>query len=517
MLTPFMNEAINLFQSPTEVEEMKRAIAFVNSNLGKEYDLIVGGERVKTQKKLKSINPADKSELVGVVNLASQELAERAISIAYDTYESLWRNFDPYARARILLKAAAIMRKRKFELSAWMVVEIGKSWIEAVADTAEAIDFLEFYARAMMGYAGAQKVEAFPGEENSFYWMPLGVIVVIPPWNFPNAILTGMTAAALVTGNTVVLKPASITPIIAAKVMEIFEEAGLPKGVLNYLPGSGGEVGDYIVEHPKTRMIAFTGSKEVGIRINERAAKVVKGQKWLKRVIAEMGGKDTMVVDEDVDLDAAARDIVAGAFGFQGQKCSANSRVVAMESVSEKLVAKVKELSEKLKIGDPRERENTLGPVSSESAFDSIMRYIEIGKKEATLVSGGEALSPEKGYFIKPTIFKNVKPSAVISQEEIFGPVISFLKAKSFKEAIAIANDTEYGLTGGVYSNNREHLEYARREFFVGNLYFNRKITGALVGVQPFGGFNMSGTDSKAGGKEYLTLFMQAKTVTERF
>ncbi|MDD5011657.1 MAG: L-glutamate gamma-semialdehyde dehydrogenase, partial [Phycisphaerae bacterium] len=498
MLPPFKNEPVSLFTSHEEIEQMKSAIAEARKNLGREYEIIIGGKRIKSNKKLDSINPSKPAEVVGRVYLATPELADKAVESAFDTFQKSWRNFTAEARTGILIKAAEIMRKRKFELAAWVITEIGKSWVEAVAEVSEAIDFLEFYGRAMLGYSGVQPVEPYKGEENEFYWLPLGVVVVIPPWNFPCAILTGMTSAAIVTGNTVVLKPASITPVIAYKVVEIFEQAGLPPGVLNFTPGNGGEIGDRLVTHPKTRMVAFTGSKDVGLRITELAAKVQKGQIWIKRVIAEMGGKDAIVVDETANLEDAAAEIVASAFGFQGQKCSACSRVIAVESVYENLLKMVKEQTEKLKIGDVREYGNQMGPVASEYAYNSIMRYIELGKKEGKLVlGGGRAL--DAGYFIKPTIFKDVSPNAVIAQEEIFGPVLAFIKAATFEQAMEIANNTVYGLTGAVFSSVRERLEYARREFFVGNLYLNRRCTGALVGVQPFGGFNMSGTDSKAG------------------
>lgn len=516
MLPPFVNEKVNQFATPEEQTEMKRAIALVNSQLGRTYELVIGGRKIRTDRLIDSLNPARPSEVVGRVRLADAALAEQAIQVAHETFIKSWRRFPAEARARILVKAAAIIRRRKFEICAWLVVEASKNWGEAVAETAEAIDFLEYYARAMMGYAGIQPSEPWPGEENCQYWEPLGVCVVIPPWNFPCAILTGMAAAAIVTGNTVVLKPASITPVIGAIMTDIFHEAGLPPGVLNFIAGSGSEIGDLIVDHPLTRMIAFTGSKEVGLRIAERAARINRGQIWIKRLIAEMGGKDTIVVDETADLDLAAQEICAAAYGYQGQKCSACSRVVAVKKVHDRLLAKVVKLAKSLIIGDPGEQQTYLGAVSSAAARESIFKYIEIAKRENTLVTGGER-APGEGYFVPPTIFKDVAPGDTIAQEEIFGPVLAFVSAKNFEEAIAIANNTEYGLTGAVFSSDRRRLEYARQEFQVGNLYFNRKCTGALVGVQPFGGFNMSGTDSKAGGREYLLLFLQGKSVTERF
>lgn len=375
---------------------------------------------------------------------------------------------------------------------------------------------MKYYGRQMLKLKDGVEVNSRPIEANRFNYIPLGVGVVISPWNFAFAIMCGTTVAALVSGNTVILKPASATPVVAAKFVEVLEEAGLPAGVLSYLPGSGSEVGDYLVDHPKTRFISFTGSRDVGVRIYERASKVNPGQIWLKRVIAEMGGKDTIVVDDEADLELAAQSIVTSAFGFSGQKCSACSRVVAVGDAYEKVLERTVELAKELIVGDPAKRETFVGPVIDQAAYDKIMHYIEIGKKEGRLLLGGEG-DNSKGFFVQPTIFADVDPKAVIMQEEIFGPVVAFTKAKDFDEAIAIANNTEYGLTGSVISNNREHVEKAKEDFHVGNLYINRGCTGAIVGYQPFGGFNMSGTDSKAGGPDYLILHMQAKTITEQF
>ncbi|MGQ9705891.1 MAG: L-glutamate gamma-semialdehyde dehydrogenase [bacterium] len=515
MLTEFKNTEIIDFSLEQNRRKMEEAIKRFSSEIGREYPLIIGGEKVFTEKKFDSINPSLKSEVLGKVSLANRELADKAVRTAYERFEE-WRRTNPDERTRILLKAAKIMRDEIFYLSAICVLEVGKNWTEAYADVAEAVDFLEFYAREMMRYGADQPCVPFPGEENTLYYIPLGVCVVIPPWNFPCAILAGMTSAAVVAGNTVVLKPASPSPIIGYKFVEIMEKAGLPAGVLNYLPGPGGEVGDTIVGHPLTRLIAFTGSKDVGLHINELAGKAQPGQKWIKRVIAEMGGKDTIIVDETACLSSAVEGIVISAFGFQGQKCSACSRVIAVEKIYDDLLNGVVEKAGKIKVGDVRNPDNYMGPVINESAFNKINEYIEIGKREGRIVLGGGSDS-SKGYFIEPTIIADIDPMAQISQEEIFGPVLAFIKAKDFDEALQIANNTEYGLTGGLYSNSRKRLEMARREFFVGNLYLNRKITGALVGVQPFGGFNMSGTDSKAGGRDYLLLFLQAKVVSERF
>src|SRR5438552_2688346 len=392
--------------------------------------------------------------------------------------------------------------------------EVSKSWPEADGDTAEAIDFMEFYAREMMRLAEDQPIVKIEGEDNQLVYIPLGVGAVIPPWNFPGAIMAGMTSAAFVSGNTVVLKPASTSPMIAWQFMRILEEIGLPAGVVNFLTGSGSTIGDALIEDVRVRFIAFTGSRDVGLRINELAAKRKKGQLWLKRTILEMGGKDAVVVDETADLDAAAEGIVSSAFGFQGQKCSAGSRAIIVENVYDQVLQKVIEKTKKLTMGDVTRPETYMGPVVDENAMKKITGYIEIGKREGRLVAGGGHHGP--GYFIEPTVFADVDPHARIAQEEIFGPVLTVIKAKDFDDALRIANDTEYGLTGSLYSKDEERIERAKQEYHVGNLYFNRKSTGALVGVHPFGGFNMSGTDSKAGGRDYLLLFTQAKAISTK-
>src|SRR5690625_2280578 len=427
-----------------------------------------------------------------------------------------WSKADPKLHAVILFRAAAIVRRRKHEFSEQLIKEGGKPWNEADADTAEAVDFMEYYARQMLKLKDGIPVESRPIERNQFHYIPLGVGVVISPWNFLFAIMAGTTVAAMVTGNTVLLKPASATPVIAYKFMEVLEEAGLPKGVINFIPGSGSEVGDYLVDHPRTRFVSFTGSREVGTRIFERAGVVHedKGQKWLKRTIIEMGGKDTIVVDKEADLELAAESIVKSAFGFSGQKCSACSRAVIHEEVYDVVKNRVVELTNEISAGDPATNEHFTGSVIDRAAYDKIMSYIEIGKEEGKLVAGGVG-DDSTGFFIQPTVFADVDPNARIMQEEIFGPVVGLTSAKDFDEAIEIANNTDYGLTGAVITNNREHLEQAREDFHVGNLYFNRGCTAAIVGYQPFGGFNMSGTDSKAGGPDYLIQHMQGKTTSE--
>lgn len=516
MLTTYQPEPYVNFAQPEPRQKMLDALRLVESQLGRSYPLRISAQKVETAQKIESINPAKNDQIIGYVGKANGEQARQAVAAAEESFKS-WSRVDPDVRARYLLRAAAILRRRAYEFSAWMVYEESKSWIEAYADTCECIDFLDFYGREMMRLGGAQPVTPFAGEENELRYIPLGVGAIIPPWNFPLAIMAGMTTAAIVTGNTVVLKPASSAPVIAAKFLELLcDECMLPPGVVNFIPGSGGEIGDTIVDHPRTRFIAFTGSREIGLRIFERAAKVHPGQIWLKRTILEMGGKDCIVVTDSADIEAAAEGVVAAAFGFQGQKCSACSRLIVDEKVHDALIAKVVERAKKLTIGNPTTAENFfMGAVIDKPAYDKIRSYIDIGRKEGAMALGDTPV-PAGGFFIPPTIFTGIKPNARLAQEEIFGPVLAVIKGRGIDELLDIANGTEYGLTGAIYSNDRVHLERARHEFHVGNLYFNRKCTGALVDVQPFGGFNMSGTDSKAGGRDYLQLFMQGKSVTER-
>ncbi|GKW47371.1 L-glutamate gamma-semialdehyde dehydrogenase [Planococcus sp. NCCP-2050] len=512
-MIPYKHEPFTDFSQEENRNAYLEGLKTVEAYLGQDYPLIIGGERVTTEDKIVSFNPADKEEIIGRVSKSNKELAEKAMQSALEAFKS-WKKVKPEVRADVLFKAAAIIRRRKHEFSALLTKEAGKPWNEADADTAEAIDFLEYYGRQMLRLKDGMPVESRPGEYNRYDYIPLGVGVVISPWNFAFAIMAGTTVAAMVTGNTVLLKPASTTPIVAYKFIEVLEEAGMPAGVVNYIPGPGGEVGDYLVDHPKTRFISFTGSRAVGLRIAERSAKVNEGQIWIKRLIAEMGGKDTMVVDKEADLELAAQTIVKSAFGFSGQKCSAASRAVIVEDVYDTVLERVIELTKELTIGNPVEQSNFMGPVIDAAAFKKITDYIEIGKEEGRLVAGGTG-DDSTGYFVNPTVFADLDPNSRIMQEEIFGPVIGISKAKDFDHALEIANNTEYGLTGAVITNNREHLEQAREEFHVGNLYFNRGCTGAIVGYQPFGGFNMSGTDSKAGGPDYLTLHLQAKTTSE--
>ncbi|HEV2234135.1 MAG TPA: L-glutamate gamma-semialdehyde dehydrogenase [Terriglobia bacterium] len=514
-LPGFKNEPLCDFKGNSKhFQAMKEAVEEVRKELGQEYDLVIGGQRIKTQEKFSSYNPSQKDEVVGVFSKGTAELAERAILTADETFRT-WGRSPAEARVELLLAAAKILRDRKFYYAAWMVFEVGKSWAEADADIAEAIDFCEYYSREMLRLANPPPLTPVPGEKNFLRYIPLGVGVVIPPWNFPLAIMAGMTGASIVAGNTVVLKPSSDSPTIAYKFMEVLEQAGMPPGVVNFVPGPGGTVGHVLVSHPRTRFIAFTGSKEVGLGINELAAKHVPGQIWVKRVVAEMGGKDSIIVDSETDLDAAAEGVTASAFGFQGQKCSACSRAIVVESVYDSFLQKLKERVEKIKVGSPDDPATYMGPVINAAARKSILEYIATGKEEGRVITGGDA-SSGPGHFIQPTVIADVSPKSRIAQEEIFGPVLAIIKAKNFDEALEIANNTEFGLTGAVYTKDRLKLEKAMVEFHAGNLYLNRKCTGAMVGAHPFGGFNLSGTDSKAGGPDYLLLFTQAKTIAEK-
>jgi len=517
-LIPYKNEAYLDWSDEKNVEKMRAALKDIGGRLGKSHPAIIGGKRIETDGEIVSVNPANPSQVVGRTAAATEREADMALDVATGAFEH-WSRTGPEARARVLLRAAAIMKRRKFELLAWEVFEGGKPWFEADAQVAEAIDFLEYYAREMLRLKDGVEIYAIPGEESRYSYQPMGVGVIIAPWNFPTAILTGMSSAAIVAGNTVVMKPSEYTPVIGAVVAEIFEEAGLPEGVLNFLPGYGADVGDYLVRDARTRFISFTGSMKTGLRINELAAKQIENQRWVKRVIAEMGGKDAMVIDDSADLDSAADDIVKSAYGYSGQKCSAASRAILHADVYDEVLAKVLENARALKIGLPAGEDGAtvnVGPVISEPQFEKVSGYVDAGKQEGDRVLGEDPGDPQNGYFISPTIFA-VEPGARVAREEIFGPVLSVIKARDFDDALKLANDSPYGLTGGVYSKNRDHLERARQEFKAGNVYFNRSITGALVGVQPFGGFGMSGTDSKAGGPDYLPLHMLARTVVERF
>jgi 1-pyrroline-5-carboxylate dehydrogenase len=513
-LAAFANEPYSDFSKQENVNAASAALAKVRAELGKEYDLLVAGERRRTNDKLRSVNPSAPSEIIGIHHKGSEQDARDAVEAAYAFFPT-WSQTSIEERVEYLLRLAEVIREKKYEFDAWLVLEAGKTWAEAEADVSEAIDFCEFYARQALKLAKPDLPVQLAGERDEMVYLPLGVGIIIPPWNFPLAILAGMTLAALVTGNTVVIKPSSDTPTIAAKFAEAMLEAGIPAKAFSLLTGSGGAIGDVLVSHPKTRFISFTGSRDVGLHINELAAKTPKGQMWIKRVVAEMGGKDAIVVDRDYDLDQAVTAVMQSAFGYQGQKCSACSRAIVHEAIYDEFLEKLKIKTEALTIGPSDRLENYMGPVINGRARDTILNYIETGKQEGRLVTGSEPIDSE-GFFIRPTIIADVEPKARVFQEEIFGPVLAVTKAKDFDQALEFANDSEYGLTGAVFTSDPAKIDKAKRQFFVGNLYINRKCTGAMVGAHPFGGFNMSGTDSKAGGPDYLLQFVQAKSIAQR-
>lgn len=510
----FANEPFIDFTTAENRKAMQDALVSVRAQFGREYPLTIGGEKVFTNEKLQSTNPSKPSEVIGIFQKATVELANRAVEAAHKAFEH-WKRVPAEERVACLYRTADILRKRRFELLAWLTFEIGKTWPEADADVAELIDFCEFYGREALRLAGPQPLTPMRGEKNYLRYIPLGVGVVIPPWNFAAAIMGGMTLAAIVTGNTAIVKPSSDSPTIAAIFVDILYEAGVPRDVVSFFTGPGATAGEALVTHPKTRFIAFTGSKEAGLRIAEQAAKAQPGQMWIKRTVLEMGGKDAIIVDDEADLDAAVEGVALSAFGYQGQKCSACSRAIVAEKIYDKFLEKLVPRVKMIKVGSPEDPTNFMGPVINKNSMKSILGYIEQGKKEGRLVAGGNTVGSD-GYFIEPTVIADVSPKARIFQEEIFGPVLAVTKAKDFEDALQMANDSEFGLTGAVYSKNPRKIDKAAEDFHVGNLYMNRKCTGAMVGAHPFGGFNMSGTDSKSGGQDYLLLFTQAKTIAER-
>ncbi len=512
----FKNEPSIDFSNPENARRMRAAIEKVRNELGREYDLVIGGRHLKTSEKTHSLNPAKPSEIVGIHQAAGASEVEPAMQAALKAFET-WKYSSIEERTNLLFRVSALLRERKFELMAWMIFEVGKNWAEADGDIAELIDFCDFYALEALRLSKAEPPVQLPGERDYLRYIPLGVGAVIPPWNFPGAIMGGMTLASVVSGNTVILKPSGDSPTIAAKFFEILEEAGLPDGVVNFCPGHGNSFGNAIVEHPKTRYIAFTGSKEVGLHINQRAAVQQPGQIWIKRTILEMGGKDSIVVDTDADLDSAVEGVASAAFGFSGQKCSACSRAIVDERIYDKFLQRLKERVEKITVGDPTQNPS-MGPVVNEKSMQSILGYIQKGIAEGgRLITGGARVTEAgDGFFIQPTVIADVDPMATISQQEIFGPVLAVIKSRGFEHGLEIANNTEFGLTGAVYTTSEDKIEAAKEQFHVGNLYINRKCSGAMVGAHPFGGFNMSGTDSKAGGPDYLLLFTQAKSIGEK-
>lgn len=512
MLKGFKNAAELDFTLEENKQKMEEAFRQVDAEKGAVYPLIIGGERIQTEDRITSISPADKGVL-GYACTCSRELAEKAIVTANEAFKT-WSLVPAEERIRCLKKLAMLIDENRFILDAWNVEESGKNWGEADGELCEQLDFINSYAMHMAELdKGLELVDT--DEFNKCVYIPIGVGVALPPWNFPFSLFGNMVVSAVVTGNTIVCKPSSDTPIVAYKFVELCEKAGVPAGVVNYIPGRGSEIGDYLVEHPLTRFLNFTGSKAVGCRINEHAAKISDGQKWIKRVVAEMGGKNAIIVDSTANVKKAAQGIVNSAFTFQGQKCSACSRAIVMEDVYDELVDAVVECAKALKEDQGSGRSNAaMGPVINQGAYDSITNYIEIGRKEGTVVYGGN-YSDEKGYFIEPTVIRDIKRDARIANEEIFGPVLAVIKVSSFDEALDIANQTEYGLTGSVYSENRENIRKAKIGFHVGNLYFNRKSTAAVVLQHPFGGFNMSGTDAKTGTSDYLTNFLNLKSISE--
>ncbi len=514
MLAPFVNEPYADFAQPAARAAQQTALDSVRAQLGRVYASRLAGAECAAGSEFASWNPARPSQPVGHHCRSTPEMAGRAIESAHGAFAS-WSRTAAERRAELLFAVAAILRQRKAEFNAWLIFEAGKTWIEAEAETAEAIDFCDYYARQMLRWHTPDPLVQLPGERGVSRYFPLGVGVIIPPWNFPLAILAGMATAALVAGNTVVIKPSSDTPTVAAKFVEVLLEAGFPPDSVAFLPGSGAAVGDALVKHPLTRFVSFTGSRDVGLRVNALAAQHQPGQRWIKRVIAEMGGKDAIIVDWESDLEAAAKGVVAAAFGYQGQKCSACSRAIVDASVYDRFLQMIVAHTARLTIGAPEDPSVNIGPVINDRARRSILGHVEQGLKEGRLMAGGGP-APGAGYFIEPTIIADVESTASIFQEEIFGPVLAITKARDFEHALALANDSVYGLTGAVYSANRVKLDAASDRFHVGNLYLNRKCTGAMVGAHPFGGFNMSGTDSKAGGPEYLLQFLQAKSIAEK-
>jgi 1-pyrroline-5-carboxylate dehydrogenase len=513
-LTGFVNEPYADFSKSAVWAQAQTALSRVRAQFGREYDLWIAGAAHRSGDLLTSLNPSHPRDVVGRHHKANVNLANRAIEDTH-VFASTWGRTSPAARAEMAMRAAALIRERKFEFDAWLVTEAGKTWPEAEADVSEAIDFCEYYAHQMLRLTEPSPLVQLPGERDDLVYLPLGAGMIIPPWNFPLAILVGITVAALVAGNTVVIKPSSETPTIAAKFAEVLHAAGFPPRSFALCIGSGAVVGDILVEHPKTRFVSFTGSREVGLRINELAAKHKPGQIWIKRVVAEMGGKDAIIVDREADLDSAVAGVTQSAYGFQGQKCSACSRAIVDDPVYDAFLEKLEARVAAITVGPSEDLRNFMGPVISEGARRGILKYIEIGRGEGRVVAGGGA-APGDGYFLQPTVIAGVDSKARIFQEEIFGPVLAVTRARDFSHALELANDTEYGLTGAVYSRNPETIQRARQEFFVGNLYVNRKCTGAMVGAHPFGGFNMSGTDSKAGGPDYLLQFLQAKSIAEK-
>jgi RHH-type transcriptional regulator, proline utilization regulon repressor / proline dehydrogenase / delta 1-pyrroline-5-carboxylate dehydrogenase len=512
-LPPFANEPLADFTRKDVREAFPKAIADVRNNLSAIYPLHIDDKELVTTDKLPSVNPANPNEILGYVCQAGKEEVSAAIAAAKKAFSS-WRDISPQIRAEYLIKAAIITRRRITELSAIEILEVGKQWDQAYADVAEAIDFLEYYAREMIRYGNPFKTGNKPGEENQNFYEPKGIAAIITPWNFPLAISMGMVSAAIVTGNTVVFKPSGLSPIIGYQLVSIYAEAGLPKGIFNYIPGRSSVMGDYLIDHPDISLIGFTGSMETGLRIIERAAKVHPGQVNVKKVVCEMGGKNAIIIDDDADLDEAVPHVLYSAFGFQGEKCSACSRLIVLDAVYEKFVARLVNAARAYKVGPAENPAYSFGAVIDDKAQKNINENINIGKQEGSVLYESP-IPNDGGYYIPLTIIEGIKPENRIAQEEIFGPVLAIMRVKDFNQAIEWANSTRFALTGGVFSRSPQHIEQARREFRVGNLYINRNNTGAMVERQPFGGSRMSGTGTKAGGPDYLLHFMDPRVITE--
>ena len=509
----FGNEPETDFAEARPRERMKEALEKARSELGRSYPMVIGGKRVEGEKTAVSKDPSNTDRIVGRVAQASTAHADTALRAAREAFER-WSRVDPRKRAEILFRAADLMSRRRFDLAALEVYEVGKTWREADGDVVEAIDYLGYYGSEMIRLSADPATVRLPGETNEYIYRSRGVGAIIAPWNFPLAILTGMSSAGIVAGNAVIMKPAPQSPVVAAHLMRIYEEAGVPPGVVNFLPGAGEDIGEYLVKSPQVDFIAFTGSCEVGMRINRLAAEY-PSRHGVKKVVAEMGGKNAIIIDESADIDEAVSGVIASAFGYQGQKCSAASRVIVLDSVYDEFASRMVQAAKSLKVGSADDPSTGVGPVIDEEAFRKIHGYIDIGKKEARLLLEIDVSHLKEGLFVGPTIFAEVAPDSALAQEEVFGPVLAVMRSRTFDEALEIANDSAFGLTGGLYSRSPDHIAMARSRFMVGNLYINRKITAAIVRRQPFGGFKMSGIGSKAGGPDYLAQFMLPQTVGE--
>lgn len=511
-LTGFRGEPLADFTVAELRHAFPKAISAVRAKAGQVLPLVIGGRETLTDDRIPTVNPADPTEVLATVCQAGLAETEQAIAAAQAAFAA-WRERTPRERAEVLMKAASIARREIVALSAVQVLEVGKQWDQAYNDVGEAIDFLEYYAREAVRFGAPRRMGREPGEKNHLFYEPRGVCAVIAPWNFPLAIACGMAAAAIVAGNTVVFKPSSLASLVGHGLAALFKEAGLPDGVFNFCPGRGSVMGDRLVEHPDVATIAFTGSMETGLRIQEKAARVQPGQAYCKRVIAEMGGKNAIIIDDDADLDEAILGVVYSAFGFQGQKCSACSRAIVVDSIYDKFIARLAEACGSLKIGPAEDPENAMGPVVDDSQRKKVEEYLEIARREGTVLV--ERRAAGQGFYAPLAVVAGIRPEHRLAQEEVFGPILAVMKAASFDEALRFANDSKFALTGGVYSRSPKHLEKARREFRVGNLYLNRNCVGAMVGRQPFGGSRMSGVGSKAGGPDYLLQFLDPRVVTE--